>query len=34
MDETQDIFHMLKISHKVLLGDFDRFDEVMNSEVT
>ena len=34
MEETQDIFHMLKISHKVLLGDFDRFDEVMNSEVT
>ena len=25
---------MLKISHKVLLGDFDAFDEVMSSEVT
>ena len=25
---------MLKISHKVLLGDFDTFEEVMNSEIT
>ena len=25
---------MLKISHKVLLGDFDAFEEVMSKEVT
>ena len=25
---------MLKISHKVLLGDFDAFDEVMHKDVT
>ena len=25
---------MLKISHKVLLGDFDAFDEVMSDNVT
>ena len=25
---------MIKISHKVLLGDFDRFDEVMSEEGT
>ena len=25
---------MLKISHKVLLGDFDAFDEVMQENVT
>ena len=25
---------MIKISHKVLLGDFDTFEEVMNSEIT
>ena len=25
---------MLKISHKVLLGDFDAFDEAMHKDVT
>ena len=25
---------MIKISHKVLLGDFDRFDEVMEESIT
>ena len=25
---------MIKISHKVLLGDFDTFEEVMSSEIT
>ena len=25
---------MLKISHKVLLGDFDTFEEVMSNEIT
>ena len=34
MEETQDVFHMLKISHKVLLGDFDTFEEVMAESVT
>ena len=25
---------MIKISHKVLLGDFDTFEEVMSREIT
>ena len=34
MGQTQDNFNMFKICYKLLLGDFDAFEEAMDSDVT